>query len=79
MLQDATNLLNLIEAIGEDEETRQHALDVRSKVRNQWAHQEDMRQEAFDAAVSHVMDLVLAMPLHDGEAAARQQKVSCAC
>lgn len=63
--QEASNLLNLIEATGESEDIREYATEVRGNVRNKWAHQADMSSALFREGTDHVMKLVGAMPLGD--------------
>ena len=62
--QEASSPLRLIAAIGEDEDIRGWASEVRQKVRNKWAHEEDVNSAVFGMTVcmEHIMTLVGAMP-----------------
>ena len=54
--QDATNLLNMIEALNPD--IQPNASYVRNQVRNQWAHQTDMDGTLFETYMKAIRKLV---------------------
>ena len=63
--QDASNLLNLIESIG-NEDARILAA-ISRKIRNEWAHQGDMSTDIFSTRSSSIMSFRNVMPIQGAD------------